>query len=82
MIPSANIGMGIIIVFLILWLVLILVSILAMIFWIFMIVDAAKRTFKNENDKIVWILVIVLTGIVGALIYYFVVKRADKKKTR
>lgn len=45
-----------------------------------MIVDVAKRKFKDENDKVVWILIVVLTGIIGALIYYFVIKRKDKKK--
>jgi len=56
------------------------VMILLLIFWIFMIVDVAKRKFPNENDKIVWILVIVLAGWIGAIIYYFVIKSpADKK---
>ncbi len=49
--------------------------ILGIIFWIFMLVDAAKREFQNPNDKVVWILVIALVGIIGAAIYYFVIKR-------
>jgi Co/Zn/Cd efflux system component len=53
------------------------------IFWILMIVDCAKRDFKNENEKIVWIIVIVLAGWIGALIYYFAVKsNSDKKNSR
>ena len=35
--------------------------------------------FKKENDKIVWILVVVLLQILGALIYYFAVKISKKK---
>lgn len=58
-------------------------AILATAFWIWMIVDCAKRNFKNENDKILWILVIVLAGIIGAIIYYFVIKyEQDKKKKK
>ena len=57
----------------------IVVIILLYVFWIFMIVDAAKRKFKNENDKILWILVVVLAQIIGAIVYYFVVKRQDRK---
>jgi hypothetical protein len=52
-----------------------LFSIAAMAFWIWMLVDCAQRKFKKENDKVVWILVIVLTHWIGALIYYFMVKR-------
>jgi len=58
---------------------IIAIFILAFIFWIFMIVDCAKRKFKNDSDKIVWILILVFLGIIGAIVYYFVVKREDKK---
>jgi prolipoprotein diacylglyceryltransferase len=66
---------------LILFLVLLIVAVvvLAFIFWIWMIVDCAKRSFKNENDKVVWILVIVLLQILGAIIYYFAVKISKKR---
>lgn len=60
--------------------ILLILAIIALIifisvFWIVMIVDCAKRNFKNENDKIVWILILIFLGILGAIIYYFVVKR-------
>lgn len=58
----------------------IIISILLFIFWIFMIVDCAQREFKNPNDKVLWILIIVLVHWIGAIIYYFVVKRQDKFK--
>ena len=45
------------------------------IFWIVMLIDCAKRKFKLENDKIMWILIIIFLGWLGAIIYYFVVKR-------
>jgi hypothetical protein len=50
-------------------------GILVFIFWIAMLVDCLKRKFKNDSDRIVWTLVIIFIGIIGALIYYFVVKR-------
>ena len=71
---------SLVIFFVLLWIAFAIVGILALIFWIFMIVDCAKRTFKNESDKVLWILVIVLAGFVGAVVYYFVVKKEDKKK--
>ena len=57
-----------------------IVGILLFAFWIWMIIDCAKRKFKKENEKIVWILVIVLLSALGAAIYYFAVKLQDKKK--
>jgi len=54
--------------------------IFSIVFWILMLVDCVKRKFKEDVEKIVWVLVIILTGIIGALIYYFIVKVKDKKK--
>jgi hypothetical protein len=41
------------------------------IFWVRMLIDCAKNE-PEGNDKLVWIIVIVFTGIIGAFIYYFV----------
>ncbi len=78
----ANIPAGaaiVIIIYLVFCLLLIALSILAFIFWIFMLVDCAKRRFANENEKIAWILIVVLAGVIGALVYYFAVKRKGLK---
>jgi len=39
------------------------------ILWIWMIVDCATKEKAEGNEKLVWILIIVLTHWVGALIY-------------
>ncbi|MBU1167167.1 PLDc N-terminal domain-containing protein [Patescibacteria group bacterium] len=49
------------------------------VFWIFMIVDVAKHQFKDETERLTWILVVVLAGWIGAIIYYFTIKAKDKK---
>jgi prolipoprotein diacylglyceryltransferase len=41
-------------------------------FWIWMIIDCATKEPSEGNDKLVWIVIIVFTQIIGALIYYFV----------
>ena len=79
--PATAVGAGIglfMIFFFLSWILFFIAIILGMIFWIFMIVDVAKRDFKQENDKVMWILIVVLTGIIGSLIYYFMIKRPDK----
>ncbi|MGC9309072.1 MAG: PLDc N-terminal domain-containing protein [Candidatus Nanoarchaeia archaeon] len=64
--------------FFFIWFMFLIISILGTLFWIFMIVDVAKRKFKQENDKVIWILVVILAGLIGAIIYYFMIKRPDK----
>ena len=63
-------------------LVIIALAILAFVFWILMLIDCAKRDFENDNEKVVWIIVIALLGVIGAAIYYFAVKLADKKEIK
>jgi len=53
--------------------------------WIIMIVDCAKRGSMdfpdaNQNSKLMWILIIVLAGSIGAIIYYFLVMRKMPRK--
>lgn len=55
------------------------IGVASFIFWIVMLVDAIQRKFKSTNDKIVWVLVIIFTHIVGAVIYYFLVKKHNRK---
>jgi hypothetical protein len=40
-------------------------------FWIWMLIDCIQNEPSTGNDKIVWILVIVLLGWIGAAIYFF-----------
>lgn len=64
---GALLGLGMGFVF-----VMIAFGIWATVFWIMMIVHAAQHDVEN---KPMWIILMVFTGIIGALIYYFVVKR-------
>jgi hypothetical protein len=52
---------------------------LATVFWIWMLVDCATKEPSEGNDKIIWILVIIFTHWLGALIYYLV-RRPERKK--
>jgi hypothetical protein len=53
-----------------------LVAILGSIFWVYMLVHAATNDIK---DKVVWIIVLVFTHLLGAIIYYYAVKRSYDK---
>lgn len=49
-----------------------LVGLLATVFWIWMLVDGATKEPNEGNGKLVWTLIIVLTHVIGAVIYFFV----------
>ena len=57
--------------------VLLLGSMVAFVFWILMLVHAATKPIEN---KAMWIILMIFTQIIGALIYYFVVKRKFNKQ--
>ena len=44
------------------------------IFWLWMLIDCIKRQF---NDKVLWIILIVFLNLLGAILYYFIVKRKN-----
>ncbi len=50
----------------------ILLGILGSIFWIWMLIDCATNKTLRDNQKIGWIIAIVFTHLLGAIIYYFV----------
>jgi hypothetical protein len=41
-------------------------------FWIWMLIDAATRAPTAENVRIVWVLIVILLGPLGALLYLIV----------
>ena len=41
------------------------------VFWIIELIDVARREFPDPNTKILWVLVILFTHTIGAIIYYF-----------
>lgn len=53
---------------------LIIISILAIPFWIISIIDILKSRFAG-NGKIVWLLVVVLLGIPGIILYRVIGKK-------
>ena len=59
-------------------LLLLPVGLLAFAFWIWMIVDCAKYETEGTT-KIVWLLIILLAGVVGAPLYFFVRKTPRRR---
>lgn len=59
------------IILILLGLFLVPLCVLAFIFWIWMLIDCIKNERISESAKIAWVLVIVLTHFLGAIIYFF-----------
>jgi hypothetical protein len=72
-------SVGIVILFFLFIFIVAALSIFLFIFWILMIVDCAKRKFKDDSEKIVWIIILAFLNWLGAAIYYFAVKKNSKK---
>lgn len=48
-----------------------IVGLLGSVLWIWMIVDCVQYERSDSNNKIIWVLIILLTHVVGAIIYFF-----------
>jgi len=45
--------------------------------WFWMLFDCIR--YENQQDKVVWILIIVFAGIIGAFIYLFARRRPRRR---
>lgn len=57
----------------------IILAILLLAFWIWMLIDCATRNFRKDIEKIIWIIIMVLTTWLGALIYFIVIKTYNQR---
>ena len=75
--PTAATGLGFLLIgFLVLGVMSCSLAILG--FWVWMLVECALYTPAENNLKLVWVLIIVLTGCIGALIFFFVQRPKDR----
>ncbi|MDB6108384.1 MAG: hypothetical protein JWR69_134 [Pedosphaera sp.] len=51
-------------------------------FWIWMLVDCIKNESISGNEKVAWVLVIALTHLLGAIIYFFAGRQPRKLATQ
>ncbi|HJN16508.1 MAG TPA: PLD nuclease N-terminal domain-containing protein [Armatimonadota bacterium] len=54
------------------------VGIIGFFIWIGALIDCVKREFDGENEKLIWVLIIVLAGWIGALVYLFIGKEKGR----
>jgi phosphotransferase system glucose/maltose/N-acetylglucosamine-specific IIC component len=53
-------------------LICVAVSVLAIVFWIWMLIDAIQNEGLGDGEKVGWVLAIVFLHIIGAILYFFI----------
>ncbi len=51
------------------------------VFWVWMLVNCAMNKRISDTQKTVWILIIIFTHLIGALLYLFLGRSAQKAQT-
>lgn len=46
-----------------------LIGIGCTVLWIYCLVDIIRANFKGENDKIIWLLLIIFLPLIGSILY-------------
>jgi uncharacterized membrane protein YphA (DoxX/SURF4 family) len=54
-----------------------LFGILSVIFWVWMLIDCLQR--RRFEDKLVWVLVLLFLNVLGAILYYLLVKSKNRR---
>jgi hypothetical protein len=68
------------------WLVTLIaffIILVILIFWFWMLADCIHKKFKHKRSMIEWFIIIIFVPILGAVLYYFLVKvKHDKLEKR
>lgn len=67
------------------YLIPIVIGVAGLVVWIIALIDvvqrpdaefpSARQGAYNSSEKVIWVLVVVLAGVIGAIVYYAVVMR-------
>jgi membrane protein DedA with SNARE-associated domain len=49
-----------------------LLGFVVLVLWIWALIDILKSDFKDNINKIIWLLVVLLLNFLGVLLYYFI----------
>lgn len=59
--------------------VAVLVGLIVFAFWVWMLIDCIKRKFRNDVEKIIWVLIIIFASWIGAIIYLITIRMYNPK---
>ena len=62
---------------------IVVLSFATLVIWVLSIIDIVKReNWKSENDKMIWLLLVVFVNFVGLYYYFFYRKSLDRAGTQ
>ncbi len=70
----ATVFLPVILSVLVFQLIMVVIGLIGTVFWIWMLIDCVLRKFKNNTNKIIWVLIIVFGHFIGALLYFLFVR--------
>jgi hypothetical protein len=56
-----------------------LFSFCCLLLWVFALIDILRNEFKGQNEKLIWVLIIIFVPLLGAILY-FVIGRKNRIK--
>ena len=60
-----------------LWLFFLFVGLVGTAFWLWMIIECATKEPDEGNEKLVWIIILIFTHLLGAILY-LVIRRPER----
>ncbi|WP_292377653.1 PLDc N-terminal domain-containing protein [Methanosarcina sp. UBA289] len=48
------------------------IGLLSFVFWVWTLIDCVKKETDIGNTRLIWVIIIVLTYIIGAFLYYLI----------
>jgi hypothetical protein len=79
---AVGVGLGLGIGFFLLFFALIGTGLALFAFWVWMLIDCAQAPEDPANNRVAWILILVFTSWLGALLYFFIVRQPRLARER
>jgi hypothetical protein len=79
---AVGVGLGLGIGFFLLFFALIGTGLALFAFWVWMLIDCAQAPEDPANNRVAWILILVFTSWLGALLYFFIVRQPRLARAR
>jgi len=61
-----------------LFIIFVFIGLLFFIFWVRTLIDCVQKETDDGNTRLIWVIIIVITYIVGAFLYY-VIRRPNRR---
>ncbi|HZS44045.1 MAG TPA: PLDc N-terminal domain-containing protein [Blastocatellia bacterium] len=62
-------------IWLLFWLFFLVVGLFGTIFWIWMLIDCVTNNHIKDNEKLLWVIVLVFSHLIGSILYFFIVRQ-------